>query len=132
MIWLAYFAVTFVVFMGIDLIWLGVIAAPFYRNQIGFLMAKKVNWGAAVLFYLIFIAGMVIFVIDPALQAQSFTSALVMGALFGLVTYATYDLTNLATLEGWPLTLVIVDLLWGMSLSVLVSSITYLIINAFF
>ncbi|MCD8573971.1 MAG: DUF2177 family protein [Erysipelotrichaceae bacterium] len=126
------FLVAFAVFMIIDLIWLGVIAAPFYRNQIGFLMAKKVNWGAAVLFYLIFIAGMVIFVIDPALQAQSFTSALVMGALFGLVTYATYDLTNLATLEGWPLTLVIVDLLWGMSLSVLVSSITYLIINAFF
>lgn len=126
------FLVAFAVFMIIDLIWLGVIAAPFYRNQIGFLMAKKVNWGAAVLFYLIFIAGMVIFVIDPALQTQSFTSALVMGALFGLVTYATYDLTNLATLEGWPLTLVIVDLLWGMSLSVLVSSITYLIINAFF
>lgn len=126
------FLVAFAVFMIIDLIWLGVIAAPFYRNQIGFLMAKKVNWGAAVLFYLIFIAGMVIFVIDPALQTQSLTSALVMGALFGLVTYATYDLTNLATLEGWPLTLVIVDLLWGMSLSVLVSSITYLIINAFF
>jgi uncharacterized membrane protein len=126
------FLVAFAVFMIIDLIWLGVIAAPFYRNQIGFLMAKKVNWGAAVLFYLIFIAGMVIFVIEPALQAQSFTSALVMGALFGLVTYATYDLTNFATLEGWPLTLVIVDIVWGMSLSVLVSSITYLIINAFF
>lgn len=126
------FLVAFAVFMIIDLVWLGVIAAPFYRNQIGFLMAKKVNWGAAVLFYLIFIAGMVIFVIEPALQAQSFTSALVMGALFGLVTYATYDLTNFATLEGWPLTLVIVDIVWGMSLSVLVSSITYLIINAFF
>ena len=106
------FLVAFAVFMIIDLIWLGVIAAPFYRNQIGFLMAKKVNWGAAVLFYLIFIAGMVIFVIEPALQAQSFTSALVMGALFGLVTYATYDLTNFATLEGWPLTLVIVDIVW--------------------
>ncbi len=126
------FLVAFAVFMVIDLIWLGVIAAPFYRNQIGFLMAKNVNWVAAVLFYIIFIAAMVIFVIQPAIVNQSLMSAILMGALFGLVTYATYDLTNLATLEGWPITLVIVDIIWGMSLSVLVSAITYLLVNAFF
>jgi uncharacterized membrane protein len=126
------FLVAFAVFMVIDLIWLGVIAAPFYRNQIGFLMAKNVNWVAAILFYIIFIAAMVIFVIQPAIVNQSLMSAVLMGALFGLVTYATYDLTNLATLEGWPITLVIVDIIWGMSLSVLVSAITYLLVNAFF
>lgn len=126
------FLVAFAVFMVIDLIWLGVIAAPFYRNQIGFLMAKNVNWVAAILFYVIFIAAMVIFVIQPALVEKSLLSAVLMGALFGLVTYATYDLTNLATLEGWPITLVIVDIIWGMSLSVLVSAITYILVNAFF
>jgi len=126
------FLVAFAVFMIIDLIWLGVIAAPFYRNQIGFLMAKNVNWGAAVLFYIIFIIGMVVFVIQPAIAQQSLMSAILMGALFGLVTYATYDLTNFATLEGWPLTLVVVDIIWGMSLSVLVSAITYGLMNAFF
>jgi uncharacterized membrane protein len=126
------FLVAFAVFMVIDLIWLGVIAAPFYRNQIGFLMAKNVNWTAAILFYIIFIAAMVVFVIQPAIVNQSLMSAVLMGALFGLVTYATYDLTNLATLEGWPITLVIVDIIWGMSLSVLVSAITYLLVNAFF
>ncbi|MBS3972227.1 MAG: DUF2177 family protein [Erysipelotrichia bacterium] len=126
------FLVAFAVFMVIDLIWLGVIAAPFYRNQIGFLMAKNVNWAAAVLFYIIFIVGMVVFVIQPALTAQSITSAILLGALFGLVTYATYDLTNLATLEGWPLTLVVVDIIWGTTLSVLVSTITYILMNAFF
>jgi uncharacterized membrane protein len=126
------FLVAFAVFMVIDLIWLGVIAAPFYRNQIGFLMAKNVNWAAAVLFYIIFIVGMVVFVIQPALTAQSITSAILLGALFGLVTYATYDLTNLATLEGWPLTLVVVDIIWGTTLSVLMSTITYILMNAFF
>jgi uncharacterized membrane protein len=126
------FLVAFAVFMVIDLIWLGVIAAPFYRNQIGFLMAKNVNWAAAVLFYIIFIVGMVVFVIQPALTAQSITSAILLGALFGLVAYATYDLTNLATLEGWPLTLVVVDIIWGTTLSVLVSTITYILMNAFF
>lgn len=126
------FLVAFAVFMVIDLIWLGVIAAPFYRNQIGFFMAKNVNWAAAVLFYIIFIVGMVVFVIQPALTAQSITSAILLGALFGLVTYATYDLTNLATLEGWPLTLVVVDIIWGTTLSVLVSTITYILMNAFF
>lgn len=126
------FLVAFTVFMVIDLIWLGFIAAPFYRNQIGFLMAKNVNWGAAILFYIIFIAAMVVFVIQPAITEQSLMSAVLMGALFGLVTYATYDLTNLATLEGWPITLVIVDIIWGMTLSVSVSAITYLIMNAFF
>lgn len=126
------FLVAFAVFMIIDLIWLGVVAAPFYHNQIGFLMAKNVNWSAAVLFYIIFIVGMVVFVIQPALTAQSLSTAILLGALFGLVTYATYDLTNLATLEGWPMTLVVVDIIWGTTLSVLVSSITYILMNAFF
>jgi uncharacterized membrane protein len=86
-------------------------AAPtFYKKQIGFIMAKNPNWPAAVIFYLIFIAGIVFFV---TYKETSILQAAVRGAMFGLVCYATYDLTNLATLKGWPITVTIVDLCWG-------------------
>ncbi len=103
-------------FLVIDFIWLGLIAKGFYQRQIGFLMADKVNWVAACLFYGIFVLGTMIFCIYPAVIRQSFWMALGLGAMFGLVTYATYDLTNLATLRDWPIAIVIVDILWGMVL----------------
>lgn len=103
-------------FLVIDLIWLGLIAKGFYQRQIGFLMADKVNWAAAFLFYGIFVLGTMIFCIYPAVSRQSFWMALGLGAMFGLVTYATYDLTNLATLRDWPIAIVVVDILWGMVL----------------
>ena len=115
------------VFLAIDMVWLTLVAKGFYAKQIGYLMSKNPNLLAAVIFYLIFIAGLVVFVITPALDKKMWTSALIMGAFFGLVTYATYDLTNLATVKDWPLLVTIVDLIWGMTLSAVVSVITYFI-----
>ncbi|MGA7697545.1 MAG: DUF2177 family protein, partial [Candidatus Sulfotelmatobacter sp.] len=108
-------------------VWLGVAAKNFYTKQIGFLMTPKVNWVAAILFYLLFLAGLVVFVIAPAVEKASLMRALMFGALFGLITYATYDLTNLATLKDWPLALTVVDLIWGTILAGSVSVGTYLI-----
>lgn len=115
------------VFLGIDMVWLTLIAKKFYSNQIGYLMSKNPNLLAAAIFYLIFIAGLIVFVITPALDKKTWTNALLMGAFFGLVTYATYDLTNLATVKDWPLVVTIIDLIWGMVVSASVSVITYLI-----
>lgn len=109
------------------MVWLGLIANNFYKKHIGFLMADEVNWIAALIFYLLFIAGLVVFVISPALQKNSLLTALLLGALFGLITYATYDLTNLATIKNWPLLVTVIDLLWGMTLSASVSIVTFLI-----
>ncbi len=115
------------VFFLIDMLWLGVIAKNFYREQIGFLMKTDVNWVAAVIFYLIFIGGLVVFVLAPAVEKRSWINALLFGAFFGFVTYATYDLTNLAVTKGWPLLVTIVDLIWGATLAALVSTISYFI-----
>jgi uncharacterized membrane protein len=111
----------------IDMVWLLLVARKFYREQIGFLMRQDIGWIAAILFYLLFIAALVIFVIGPAVEKHSWIHALVYGAFFGLVTYATYDLTNLSTLKDWPLLVTIVDLIWGMVLASSISVITYLI-----
>jgi len=115
------------VFLGIDMVWLTLVAKNFYAKQIGYLMAKNPNLLAALIFYLIFIAGLVVFVISPALEKKLWLSALLMGAFFGLVTYATYDLTNLATIINWPLLVTVVDLIWGMVLSASVSVVSYFI-----
>ncbi len=119
------YLITFAVFIVIDLIWLGFIAKNLYQEHIGFIMSKKPNWVAAIVFYLIFIFGLVYFVINPALDSGSFSEALLRGMLFGFITYSTYDLTNLATLEGWPVKITIIDLIWGTSLGGLVASISY-------
>lgn len=113
------------VFFAIDMVWLGLVAKGFYRQQIGSLMRGQFNWAAAIIFYLLFILGLVVFVIGPAMDLDSWARALVYGALFGLITYATYDLTNLATIRDWPLLLTIVDLMWGMVLAAAVSLATY-------
>jgi uncharacterized membrane protein len=121
------FFITLPVFFIIDMIWLGLVAKNFYQNQIGFLMKSNINWTAAIIFYLIFIVGLVIFVINPAIEKGSWTHALILGALFGFVTYATYDLTNLATVKDWPLLVTFVDLAWGATLAASVSTIAYFI-----
>jgi uncharacterized membrane protein len=115
------------VFLAIDMVWLTLVAKNFYAKQIGFLMTKNPNLVAAFIFYLIFIAGLIVFVITPALDKKMWTNALLLGAFFGLVTYATYDLTNLATVKNWPLIVTIVDLFWGMFVSAVVSVSTYFI-----
>lgn len=121
------YAIALSVFFAVDMFWLGIIAKNFYRIQIGHLMKSDVNWTAAIIFYLIFIVGLVVFVISPAVEKNSWMHALLFGALFGLVCYATYDLTNLAVAKDWPLLVTIVDLIWGAVLAALVSVITYFI-----
>ena len=121
------FGIALPVFFAIDMLWLGFIAKDFYAKQIGGLMKPDINWTAAVIFYLIFIAGLVVFVITPAVIKNSWTHAVLMGALFGFVCYATYDLTNLAVSKDWPLLVTIIDLIWGAVLAASVSVITFLI-----
>ena len=123
------YAIALPVFFAIDMLWLGLVATNFYKSQIGFLMKSDINWTAAIIFYLLFVVGLVLFVIAPSVEKMSWTHALLFGALFGFFTYATYDLTNLATLKDWPLLVSIVDMLWGTILGGSVSVITYLIAN---
>jgi len=125
------YLITLVVFFTIDIIWLGKVAKNIYQNEIGFIMADKVNWLAAIIFYLIFIFGLIFFVINPAIQKDSWLAACLMGMLFGFISYATYDLTNLATLANWPLKITIIDLLWGTTLGGLVSTISFYLIKLF-
>jgi uncharacterized membrane protein len=132
MMFIRLFLIALPVFFIIDMLWLVLVARKFYQDQLGFLMRPDINWYAAILFYLIFIAGLVAFVISPAIEKQSWLYALFFGALFGLVTYATYDLTNLATLKNWPLLVTIVDLIWGSVLSALLSVITYFLAEKVF
>lgn len=115
------YLITLGIFLVIDMIWLGVVAKGFYRRHLGALMGSRVNWIAAIIFYLLFIVGLLVFVIRPALIADLPHNALLYGALFGLISYATYDLTNLATLKDWPLLVTIVDLIWGTVLGGVVS-----------
>jgi uncharacterized membrane protein len=121
------YAIALPVFFALDMIWLGLLARDFYKNQIGFLMKPDVNWTAAIIFYLLFLAGLVLFVIEPAFTKKEWTRALWTGAFFGMITYATYDLTNLATLKDWPLKMVIVDMIWGTVLAAGVSLVTYFV-----
>jgi uncharacterized membrane protein len=120
-----YFA-TLVAFFAIDMVWPGLVARTFYKEQLGFLMAPSTNWVAAIVFYLLFILGIVVFVVLPGLEDDSLKTTLLRGALFGLVTYATYDLTNLATLKDWPLLMTVVDMIWGTVLSVAVSFVSFM------
>lgn len=121
------FLIALPVFFIIDMIWLVLIAKKFYSEQIGFLMRPDINWVAAIIFYLLFIAGLVTFVISPAFEKHSWIHAALFGAFFGLVTYATYDLTNLATLKDWPVLVTVVDLIWGAFLAASISMVTYFI-----
>ncbi len=128
MVWQDYLKLFFgsmVVFLAIDLLWLGIVAKGFYNQALGMLRAPKTNWVAAVTFYVIFIVGLLVFAVIPALDRGSQSRALIYGALYGFFTYATYDLTNLATLKDWPLTLSIVDIIWGTALCTVVSGVGY-------
>ncbi len=113
------------VFLGIDSIWLLFIAKKFYADQLGYLMAKTPNLIAALIFYLLFIVGVVFLVLAPALKNNSLSQAILMGALFGLCSYATYDLTNLATIKDWPIIITIIDMIWGTTLSAIVAGVSF-------
>jgi uncharacterized membrane protein len=118
------YLMTIPVFFAIDMIWLGTVATKFYQSQIGFLLGP-VNWTAAIVFYLLYIVGILIFAVHPALEAQSLSKAIIYGAMFGFFAYVTYDLTNLATLKDWPILVVVVDIVWGTILTSSVAGVSY-------
>ena len=117
------------VFFAIDMLWLGVIARGFYRKALEPLLTPNINWTAAFLFYFLFLVGVLVFGLLPGMEKRSLVHTLAMAALFGFIAYATYDLTNLATLRDWPVWLSIVDMIWGGFLSASTAGITYLIMD---
>ena len=123
------YLLTTVVFFAIDMMWLGLIAKNLYHKYLGTLLSDKVNWTAAIIFYLVFIVGIFVFVINPSIEKQSIARAALLGAFFGFITYATYDLTNYATLNGFPLNIVFIDLAWGAILTSVISMVGYSIVK---
>lgn len=123
------YLLTAVVFFAIDMLWLGLVAKGLYNKYLGSFLAEQVNWIAAIVFYLLFIVGIFIFAIMPAVEKDSLIKAISLGALFGFFTYATYDLTNLATLKDWPIKIVFIDIAWGAVLTASVSTSGYLIMK---
>lgn len=109
---LGVYGITLSVFLAIDALWLGVIARGLYRRELGFLLAEEVRWGAAALFYLLYVAGVLIVVVLPN-QEATLVRTMVLGGVFGLCAYAAYDLTNLATVARWPVLVTVVDMIWG-------------------
>lgn len=127
--WLLAYGLTFLVFLIIDMVWLAWLAKDLYKKYLGSLLSDEVNWVAAFVFYSLFIIGIFIFAILPAVEKNVWTNALILGGLFGFFTYATYDLTNLATLKNWPLTIVWIDIVWGTILTAAVSSAGFFIVR---
>jgi len=108
--WLIGYLAALATLAVLDALWLGVVSREFYKARLGQLLLDQPNWPVAILFYFIHAVGIVIF---PVPLATSWLSAALYGALFGFVVYAAYDLTNLATLRGWPMAITVVDLAWG-------------------
>lgn len=125
------FLITFVVFLVFDAIWLTKVSPKMYKQNIGHLMAEKPNLWAALLFYLIYIIGLVVFVVVPAINNKSISDAAIYGALFGLVAYSTFDLTSQAVFKGWPIKITVIDLFWGTSVTALVTTVVYWISTKF-
>lgn len=123
------YTLTFVVFFILDMAWLGFIAKDLYKKYLGDFLSEQVNWTAAVIFYLLFVIGVFIFAILPSVEKNSLISAIILGALFGFFTYATYDLTNLATMKNWPINIVFIDILWGAFLTSVVSAAGFYIVK---
>lgn len=107
------------------MVWLGVVARNLYKQKLGFIVSPEVNWAAAIIFYLIYIGGILFFAVLPASKEMSWQTALLNGALLGGMCYATYDLTNMATIAKWPLEIVVIDIVWGMVLTGSVAILSY-------
>lgn len=120
--YLAAYAATIVVFAALDLLWLGLVAKSIYQQGIGHLMADRPNFMVAALFYAVFAMGLMVFAVAPAGAASAWNKTLIAAVLFGFFAYATYDLTNLATLKNWPIGLSVLDMVWGTALSVVAAS----------
>jgi len=124
-------AIAFPIMLVLDLLWIGVVGAGFYKMQLGSMLRPDIIWPAALAFYVIYALAIAFFVIGPAIDVHSVSRALLWGAFFGLAAYAAYDLSNLATITGWPLPLTLVDLAWGTLFTAVSSGATYLIATKF-
>lgn len=122
-----HYFLSLLVFLGVDAIWLGIIAKNLYAKELGNLLAKNIQWWAAGVFYMLFVLGLLIFAVYPSIKAESIKMAAINGALFGFFTYMTYELTNYATIRDWPLKLVPIDIAWGVVLGCVVAIASYLI-----
>jgi len=127
--YLAAYLATAAIFLLVDFVWLGYVAKNFYASRLGPLLLDKPNLTVAAVFYAIYVIGVVIFAVAPALQSGSWKTALIYGALFGLFTYGTYDMTNLATLKNWSVTVTVVDIIWGTVLTGASALLGYLIVT---
>ncbi len=125
--YLGLYALTFLVFIVVDLTWLGFVAQGFYRSNLGKLMLGTPVWPVAIAFYLLYVVGVLVLVVLPAAHAGNVWQAVLLGALLGLVAYGTYDLTNWSTLAGWPAIVSIADLAWGTVLTTIVATAGYFI-----
>lgn len=125
---LAYIA-TLIPLTILDALWILVLAKKFYAEQMGFLFSKSINLTPVAFFYPLYALGVLVLVVMPAISSASWIEALWRGALLGLVAYGAYDLTNHATIAGWPLTMTLVDMVWGMTVTALTSVIAYFIIS---
>jgi uncharacterized membrane protein len=123
------YLVTLATFVAVDMAWLGTMASRFYKPMLGDIAIAGVNVPPAVVFYAIYPVGLMIFAIEPALRAGSWLNAPIYGALFGFFTYATYDLSNQATLRNWTFSLTAVDVVWGTFLGALTSAVTFWVIS---
>ncbi len=124
------FVGTAIVFLGLDFIWLSWISIDFYRESIGAHLAETPNLAAAAVFYLLYLSGLAYFVTIPAVRGGTISSVALSGAIFGLVTYGTYDLTNMATIANWPLEVTVVDMVWGACLTSIASVAGFLVKGA--
>lgn len=124
--WIQTYFVSLLTFLVIDLVWLGIVARGFYREHLGELLAPDVRWLPAILFYMMYVAAVLFFAVAPALERMSLGRAILLGGFFGMIAYATYDLTNLATLRGFPTTVAVVDIAWGFILTASVAAAGYL------
>jgi uncharacterized membrane protein len=124
-----HFVTAAAIFVAIDAVWLTAIAGKFYKKELGSLLAPKANLKPAAVFYALYIVGMVVFAINPALRQHSLSYVIKYAALLGLTMYATYDLTNASTLKNWPAKVTYVDMAWGTTITTVVSTLTFLIFN---
>lgn len=127
------FALTYVVALVVlailDGLWLGVVSREFYKARLGHMLLDQPIWSVAILFYLIHAAGIAVFAVPPAVDTGTWTSALLYGGLFGFCVYAAYDITNLATLRGWPMAVSAVDLAWGAVATAATTLVTFLVVR---
>ncbi len=121
------YVITMVIFLGIDFVWLSTMGDRFYRKQLGELMRPTPDLTVALVFYLVYVVGALVLVVLPAVEKGSLAQAVFGGALLGLVAYGTYDITNLSTIVGWPRIVAVVDLIWGTTLTAVVSTAGYFV-----